>query len=166
MHAFFIEVGFGDHPVLEEGLHGFGTGHVCRGHLQVHAAFYEIDGIVGGGPVGHHDAFKAPFAEVLPDKPGILCGMHPVDGVIAGHDGADTGLFHRLAEGREIDFIYGTLVGIGAHAVAVVFLLIEGEMLDGGHNAFVLHTLDIAGSCFAGEVGILPVILEIASAKG
>ena len=92
--------------------------------------------------------------------------MGAIYGVVAGHYGGHPRLLDSLAETWEINLVDRTLVGIGTRAVAVVFLLVQGKMLDGRHHSLFLHAADIGRSCLAGQIGVFAVVFEVASAKG
>ena len=92
--------------------------------------------------------------------------MHAVDGVVARHYGAYSGLLDGLAEGGEIDFVDSALIGVGTDSVAIELLLVEGEVLDGCHHALFLHAFDIVFGSLGCQVGVFAVVFEVAAAKG
>ena len=164
--AHLVEVCLRDNPVLDEGLHHLRLGREVLRHLKVQSAGKHAQRRVGRFPVGHDDAVEAPGAEILLYKPGILCRVDFVHGVVASHDGSHIALLHRLAESREIDLVQSPLIGHGTDAVSLVLLVVEGKMLDGSHHPVLLDAPDVVESDLGGEIRILSVVLEITSAQG
>ena len=164
--ALVVQVRLRHHAVFQKGLHRLLVGDIIAGHLEVHAALYEAHSAVGGGPVTHHDALEAPGTQILLHQPGVFGRMHAVHQVVAGHHRRHIGLLHRLAEGGEIELVDGAFVGVGAGAVPVIFLVVQREVLDGGHHALLLDAVDIAGGRFPGQERILSEVFEITAAEG
>ncbi len=89
--------------------------------------------------------------------------MDAVELVVGGHDGPHAAFLHCGFEGGEVDFVEGALVDVRVDAMALELLVVGGEVLDGGDDAFTLHALDVGDGEAAGEVGIFAVALEVAS---
>ena len=91
--------------------------------------------------------------------------MDTVYQIVTVHDGSYARLLHGLPERREIDFVEGALVHIGAHAMAGTLLVVGREMLDRGHDPFLLHAQDVLHGGFTSQVRILTKVFVIATAK-
>ena len=121
----------------------------CARHFEVQPVVRRTGGRIGRIPVRHEDAFEAPpFAQNVDGEVAVLGHVLSVHEVVTRHHGADPGLFDRLAERREIDFMQRPLVDVRRYVVAVVFLIVAAKMLDRSHNALALHTFYIFGSRF------------------
>ena len=104
------------------------------GHLQVEPVFHGRDAVVGRAPVRHDESVEAPLlAQHLFEQPRVFGGPGPVEQVVAAHYGTHLGILHGRLEGREIDFVQGALVDVGAHVVAVILLKVGGKVLDDTH---------------------------------
>ena len=166
VNALGIEIRFAHYPVGNQGLEHLFLGRVGTGHLKINAHRGEVDRVVVGDPVAHHDALEAPCAQVVVNEPIALGGMHSIHGVVAGHNGTDVPLLDGLAEGGEIDFVHRAFIRVGTYAMTVIFLLIQCKMLDGGDDALLLHALNVIQGRFRCQIGVFAVIFKIAAAKG
>ena len=125
-----VDGGFFDASVLDGGQQIFRVHEFWAGHLQVEAVVGRGHAVVGGIPVGHEDAFEAPFAlEHLEIEEFVLRGVDAVDQVVGVHDRVDVAFGDGGLEGGQIDFAHGALVDVGAGVVAIVLLVVEGECL-------------------------------------
>jgi hypothetical protein len=59
---------------------------------------------------------------------------------------------HGGLERREVDLLEGPLVDLLVDAMPFEFLIVGGEMLHAGDDAFALHALDIADNEARGEI--------------
>ena len=75
-------------------------------------------------------------------------------------------LFDGDLKGGQVDFAQRTFVYARIDAKTLVFLIICSKMLERCADAAALDAFDQAGGQFAGEIGILREILEIAPAQG
>src|SRR4030095_16427553 len=89
-----------------------------------------------------------------------------VSEVVGIHDGADVALFYGSLECREIDLAHGALVDEGVDVVAVIFLVVTPEVLDGGANALGLETFDVSDSSARSQKRILAEVLEVSACHG
>ncbi len=135
-------------------------------HGDVESAAQCAGGGAGGEPVGDGDAVEAPLAaqHVVLEVP-VLGHGDAVDLVVRGHDGPGAGVADDPLEGAEVelaqrsgrdDVVDGEAVGLG---------VVGDEVLDAGRDAAVLDAEDVAGPDLAGEVRILAVRLEVATAQ-
>ncbi len=162
------------HFVIDDGLRHFAGLHrgqqcllvheVGVGHFKIEAAVGCGYTVVGRPPVGHEDAVETPLMlEDLDVEVGVLRGVLAIDEVVRVHDRAGAAFFHGGFEGRQIDLAERTLVHIGADTVAIVLLVIRGEVFDGGHHAAALQPANEAYRHAAREEGIFAVVLEVAA---
>ena len=86
--------------------------------------------------------------------------------VIGTHDGPGTAFLHGRFEGRQVDFIEGTVVHDHIGRVAVDFVVVQGIMLHTNGHFVTLDTLDVVHGHPSGQVRVFPHILEITAAQG
>ena len=138
----------------------------CARHFEIQTVVHRAGDRIGRVPVRHEDAFEAPLFTQNPDGQIPIFGhVLSVHEVVARHHSADLGIFDRLAERREINFMQRPLVDVRRYMVPVVFLIVAAEMFDRSHNTLALHTSYIFGSRFRCQIRIFTVILEIAAAQ-
>ena len=106
-----------------------------------------LAGGIRGAPVGHDKTTEAPFAAEHIRQQFLAVGrMRAVHQVVAGHQGFGSGLFHGKLKTLQIDFPQGPLGAVGVGVGAVILLIVEGKVLDGGAAAgMALHALGIRG---------------------
>ncbi len=151
-------------PAVQGGEQRGGTHRLALGHLQVQAGVGGLDAVVGRLPVRHENAVETPFAlEDVGTEMMALGGVVAIDQVVAAHHRAAVRLLHRRLEGRQIQLAQGALVDDGVEVAAVVFRVVGGEVLDRGDHAPALQALDEADHGARGQVGVLAVVLHVAS---
>ena len=120
-----------------------------------------------GAPVGHHQPVKAPVsAQYVRQKPLVLAAIFAVDLVIGAHHRRGAALFDDDLEHLQINFAHGAHVGDGISHKAIVFGIVEGEVLDAGGDAFALDALHLRRRQFAGEKRVFGKIFEVAPRRG
>ena len=139
----------------------------CPGHLEVEPRLVGGDLIADGAPVGHKQAFKAPFAAGdVRHQPLILSAVGAVETVVGHHDGH--GL--RFLDGDLVLLeIYLTEGAFIDDAVAVHSRVLTGvarEVFERGPHALRLHAADERRRELAREQRILREILEVSAAQG
>ncbi len=131
-------------------------------HLQVHAGVDRSSGAVRATPVGDDEALEAPsLPERLAQQERVLGAVLAVDLVVGVHHGPHPRLLDGRLEGREVDLVERAQVDRLVDAMALELLVIGGEVLDGGNDAFSLHAADVGDAHAGGDVGVLSVALEI-----
>ncbi len=166
-HHLVVDGGLFDRAILDRGQQSLGVHEARIGHFQVEAVVGSADGVVGGVPVGHENALETPLAlEHLEVEKLVLGGMNAVDEVVGVHDGVDVALGDGGLEGRQVDLAHGALVGVGADVVAVVLLIIQGKVLDGGDDALGLDALDEWNHQDGVQIGVFREVLEVAAGHG
>ncbi len=162
-----VDGGFLHRAVLDGGQQGFGVHEACAGHFQVEAVVGRGHAVVGGVPVRHQHALEAPLAlEHLEVEEFVLGGVRAVDQVVGVHDRVDVSFGDGGFEGGQVDFAHGALVGGHVDVVAVVLLVVEGVMLDGGDDTLRLDALDVGDHHARIEKWIFRQIFEVASGDG
>ena len=91
-----------------------------------------------------------------------LAAMHAVHLVVGRHHVPCVRLLHGRLERRQIDLVQRALVDRRVDAVALVLLVVGGEMLHRRNHAFALHALDIGDAQLPGEIRIFAVAFEVA----
>ena len=96
----------------------------------------------------------------------VSCRELAVDLIIAAHNSHGLCGFNRHLEALQVNLTHRALRNVIIHVTAVVFLIVDGEMLDGYTDArHGLHTLYNSGSSQACQCGILGIILKVAAAQ-
>ena len=108
------------------------------------------------GHVGEEEAFESPFVAEDGDL-GILVRASPdwANAVERGHDGVGLSFVDGPLEWIEKEFAGFLFIEPDGDSVAIGFFVIEGEVLQVGDDAFLLHADDFAFRADAGEEGIL-----------
>ncbi len=102
-------------------------------HLPVQPGTQRGHTVVAGTPVGHDDTVPTPLvSQYLGQQPTMFRRIGPVDLVVGAHHRPRGGPLRDLFERRQIDLAQRALVDIRAHAQPIVFLVVRGEVLDGG----------------------------------
>lgn len=91
--------------------------------------------------------------------------MHPVDEVIAGHDGPRLGLLDGNLEGFQIQLSQGPLTGVDVHGESAGLLFIGGKMLDRGANPLALDAHDVTRREPTREERVLGERLEVSATQ-
>ena len=92
--------------------------------------------------------------------------MLPVEAAIGGHHAGCAAFLDRALEGAQVHLAQGAFVEIGADAVPVIFLVVGGEVLDGGGNLAALQAANVGGRELAGKFGIFAEIFKVSPTKG
>ena len=135
-------------------------------HHQRRAGVEQVGSRPAHGPVGEHEAVKAPLvAQQSAHK--VAVGLRELSRnfVVRPHHCPRTGVFHTHLESLEIYLPQST----SAHAGVVVFfsgLLVVGhEMFKARAYAFVLYAFDYFRREDTRQIRVLRIILEIAAAQ-
>ena len=152
-------------------MHGFDdlfvTLAVTGGHFQIHAGTDTLHAVVGCSPVADDDTFEPPLiTQDLGQKIVVVRGEHAVDTVVGTHNLRRLSFLDSIFKGRQIQFAEGTLVHHLADRHTQIFLAINGVVLEGSTDTFGLHTVDERCRQVACKVGILTIILKVATALG
>ena len=162
-----VHIGLGDFagPYGGQQLpHGVPAG---GGHFQRRAVFHAQRMVIAAAPVGHDRAVKAPLlAQDILQKVGVLVGVDAVDEIVAGHEGLGVRLFDDDLKPGQVQFPQRPLVHHRVRCHAAQLLVVDGEVLGAGGDAFRLDAAHVGGGHLAGEIGILGEILKVAAAEG
>ena len=179
------------HGVADAPLHG-GAGHIFAGHgrhVHLHVgARAQVEVFVGA--VGHirlHIALEAPFAaQHLGEQRVVAARRHGADAVHRAHDGVraadDFGsdgalvvgdvadgaasLFEDRFKHFEVQFAQRLFVYPDGDIVAIVFDVVEGEMLEDDVQAAVGSAADLGGRRLPREHGIFRIIFAVPAVEG
>ena len=91
----------------------------------------------------------------------VLGGVLTVDQVIGIHHGADMPFLHGGFKGRQVDFPQGALIDDCVNVPAVVFGVVGGVMLHGGHHILTLNAENVLRCDLPGKIGIFAEVFEI-----
>ena len=134
-------------------------------HLHIEAVGEGVQR-VARPPVCHHEAFKAPVApQHVLQQVGVLATELAVDLVVGAHHAGDAG-FDGSFKRRQVEFMQGAFVDSGVDGEAILFLVVGGEMFDGGHHAVLLDAFNLGGNDGAGQQRIFAKGFEIAAGVG
>lgn len=157
-----VDERLGDAAVEHGLLEGVGEVVAAR-HLHVEPGGEGGDGAVGGEPVGHDPAVEAPVvAQDVAENWLVLAGEGPVHLVVRAHHGARSGGYGRF-EAAEFEFAQGLFGDPHVDGHAVLLLVVQGEVLDGGDEALALDAADLLGDQVRAEQRILGEGLVVAS---
>ena len=167
------------------GQHQVG-GFAAQGVVAVHV----VVGAVAAAAVGDAGAGKAELVLYdIPHGDGVVAAVHRADAVVAGHDtsGGTHGArgegelvvlihlvvlylhgsgLHVLFKAVDVHLADGLLVGPGAHALTVGFLVVQGKVLGEADQALLGCAAGLGSADDACQHGVLAVILVVAAAKG
>ncbi len=127
-----------------------------QGQVDVHPA-----GIAHGG-VGDHGALEAPLVPQNLGEQGPAGSRPGVAQVaVAAHHGGAFALLHHHLEGLQVKLPHGLFVGPHGNGQAVALLVVEGEVLHIGVHALAGVAPDHGRAQFAGQQGVLGVVLKV-----
>ena len=135
-------------------------------HFEVHAVEDGKLGAVDATPIGHGEAFEAPFLlEDFVEQQIVLATVLAAEEVVGAHDAEDVGFADGGAEGGKIDFAKGAVVHVDVDTVAFGFLIVGGEMFDTGADALGLLAADVIDGDARGEEGIFAKVFKVAATE-
>ena len=85
--------------------------------------------------------------------------------VVGTHDAPSPTLLHSGFEGRQIDFMEGTVADDDVHLMTVLLIVVQTVVLHAGCHTLRLQSLYVGHHHPRGEIGILTHILEVASSE-
>ncbi|CCZ47875.1 predicted protein [Bacteroides sp. CAG:661] len=118
-----------------------------RTELQVEPVGNGLLRVVRAAPVRNDHTVEAPlsFQDVLQEI-FVVAAVLALVQVVRAHDGPCLALLHSGLEGRQIDFIQGTVVHHDIQCRAIDFLIVQRKVLDAGRHAVLLHALYIGNN--------------------
>ena len=154
--------------VFVVGILGFHVEAVGAGtEFQVQAVGDGLVRVVATAPVADDGAVKAPLTlEDIVQQVLVVAAVLVFVKVIGTHDGPGTAFLHGRFEGRQVDFIEGTVVHDHIGRMAVDFVVVQGIVLDADGHFVALDSLDVVHGHPSGQVRVFPHILEITAAQG
>ncbi len=162
-----VDRGEGQLALLDRGQQRLAVHQLAEGHLEIEPAVRRAQAVVGGVPVGHHDAREAPVpARDVRLQEAVLRRVDAVHQVVGGHDRAHVRLLDRGLEGGQVDLAQRALVDHRVRVVAVELGVVGREVLDRGADALGLHAADVADRDPRGEERVLAEVLEVAAVHG
>ena|SRR6185437_4501597 len=165
MHG-IVDGRLGDAVIGESGFQLRDVHVVAFGHFQIVAVLNSVR-FVHAAPIGHHGAVEAPFVfQNVGEQIMIGAGMVAVHEVVGTHHAPDFGFGDAGFEGGQINFAQGAFADFGIDAVAILFLVVAGEVLDAGGDAGELHAFDVADGQARGEIGVFAEVFAVAAAEG
>ena len=102
------------------------------------------DRVRGPSPVADDRALKlpGPKQDIL-QKIGVIGTERPIHTVIGGHHRPRLSLLDRDFKRTQVELPHRPLVDFRAIGETVMFLVVQGEVLQAGPDAFLLHAFDI-----------------------
>ena len=149
-----------------DGIHDLLVLQGSAGLQHVVAGSHLGGAVVTAEPVGHHEALEAPFVtKDGGDEVPALGSVSTVNLIVGAHDGPGIGLLHGNLDTFEVNLALGTGADDGVVARTVGFLVVVGEVLDGGAYVVFLDTAHVGSGCLAGYHGVFGVVFEVAAVE-
>ena len=134
--------------------------------LQVEAVGNGLRRVVRAAPVAHHDPLESPFLlEDVVEHPAVVAEVLVAVEVVGPHDAPGVALGDGCLEGRQVDFVEGSVVDYNVGRVAVHLVVVEREMLDAGGDAAALQALDVGHHHTRGQTGVLAHVFEVTAVE-
>ena len=124
------------------GSHGKPVGP--RAELEVETVGDGLLGIMTATPVANDHTVKSPVVlQNLVEQRGIMAIVLVLIKVIGTHDAPCPTLLHGSTEGRQVDFVKGTVADNDVHLMTVLLIVVQGIVLHTGGDTLRLQTLHI-----------------------
>ena len=168
-----IDDGLARGPGEQGRTHELGTEDAAGEDVEIESGTERARGALGRVVVGEHDAAEAEVpSQEIGEQVGVLAGEGPVHARVGTHDGAHPGADRLLERGRvelpERPLAHpgveaGATADLGARrrvGCALALLVVDREVLHVPDDALRLDPARPAGGEHAGEVRVLPEVLE------
>ena len=132
--------------------------------LHVESVLNSLVHVVRAAPVTDHHTIEAPVAlQDIVQQYAVMTVVLIVVQVIGTHQRPRTTFLHGSLEGRQIDFVEGTVADLHVHLMAVGLIVVQRIVLHAGRDAFRLQTLHIGHHHARCKEGVLAHVFEIAA---
>ena len=117
-------------------------------------------------PVGYYHAIVLPVAlQYLVQHDIIVAIVLVFIQIVGTHDAPGTGLGNGSLEGRQINFVQGSVADDDIHLMAILLVVVQGIVLHAGCHALRLQTFYIRYDHARGQQRVLTHILEIPTSE-
>ena len=86
--------------------------------------------------------------------------------VVCAHDGPCLALLNGSLEGRQIDFVQGTVAHLHVHLMAIFLVVVQTIVLHACRHALRLQSLYVGHYHDRGEIRVFAHVLEVTSVEG
>ena len=117
-------------------------------------------------PVGDDHAVEAPvLLQDLVEHGGIMAIVLVLIEVVGTHDGPCATLLDCSLEGRQVDFMQGTVTDDDIHLMAVFLVVVQGVVFHTGSHTLRLQTFYVGHDDLGCQIGVFAHILEVTATK-
>jgi len=139
---------------------------LSKGHMNIASRQNITVDFRAAAPIGNNQSGIAPFsAQNTVNQIGVFRRIAAVQSVIRRHYAKRIALADCDFKAFQVYFAQGALADYGIGLIAVILLVVAGEMLYTRRNSLRLYSTDNCGSHFSGNERVLGEIFKISSAK-
>ena len=137
-----------------------------RTKLHIKTVVHSLVGIMTTAPVRDDDAIEAPlpFEQVFEQVLVVTVVLVAIK-IIGTHQSPGAALGDSSVEGGQVDLMEGAVADLDVDLMAVLFVVVEGEMLDTGCHTVALQPADIGDDHRGDQVRIFAHVFEVAAAE-
>ena len=134
--------------------------------LHVESVLNSLVHVVRAAPVAYHHAVEAPVAlQDIVQQYAVVAVMLIVVQVIGTHQRPRATFLHGSLEGRQIDFVEGTVADLYIHLMTVGLIVVQRIVFHAGRDALRLQALHIGHHHARCQEGIFAHVFEIAAVE-
>ena len=132
--------------------------------LHVESVLNSLVHVMRAAPVAYHHTIEAPVAfQDIVQQYAVVAVVLIVVQVIGTHQRPRATFLHGSLEGRQIDFVEGTVADLHVHLMTVGLIVVQRIVLHAGRDAFRLQALHIGHHHARCQEGVLAHVFEIAA---
>ena len=123
-------------------------------------------GVVHTTPVGNYHTIVSPFSfQNIIQQIRIVAIVQAFIKVVRTHNGPRLTFLYGSLEGRQVDFVQGTVVYNDVGVMTVHFVIVQGKVLHTGGHTVLLHTLNVRYYHTCCQIGIFAHVLKITAVE-